>query len=148
MMHRQISVTASIRRIKPLPQTADQPLTTEQLAFFKSLLLREREALLQSAHETASHLQEFEPTPDPSDRASLEEDHALELRVRDRERRHLHAIDQALARIEDGGYGLCEESGEPIGFARLMARPTATLSLDEQTLRESSRNRRPLRGHA
>lgn len=110
-----------------------------QLAFFRYRLIRERDALLESARLTTLHLQEFESTPDPSDRASLEEDHTLELRVRDRERKLLHKIDEALARIDDGSYGWCEDTGEPIGIARLLARPTATLSVEAQERLEARR---------
>lgn len=117
-------------------------MSPSQLAFFRRRLLAERDALLQSAHDTTQHLHEFERTPDPSDRASLEEDHSLELRVRDRERKHLHTIDEALARIDDGSYGWCEFTGEPIGIARLLARPTATLSVEAQELHEKRRRMR------
>lgn len=117
-------------------------MSSEQLSFFQALLCKERDALLHSAHETTDNLQEFEATPDPSDRASLEENHTLELRVRDRERKHLHTIDKALARIHDGSYGWCEESGEPIGIPRLLARPTATLSLEAQERYEMKRKMR------
>lgn len=117
-------------------------MSPAQLAFFRARLRAEREMLLQSAHETTQHLHEFERTPDPSDRASLEEDHSLELRVRDRERKHLHTIDEALARIDDGSYGWCEFTGEPIGLARLLARPTATLSVEAQELHEKRRKMR------
>jgi DnaK suppressor protein len=117
-------------------------MSPEQLDFFRQRLLAERDALLQSAHETTQHLHEFERTPDPSDRASLEEDHSLELRVRDRERKHLHTIDEALARIDDGSYGWCEFTGEPIGLARLLARPTATMSVEAQELHEKRRKMR------
>jgi DnaK suppressor protein len=114
-------------------------MSAEQRACFYTLLCAERDALLNAAGYTTHHLQEFESTPDPSDRASLEEDHSLELRVRDRERKHLHSIDEALMRLRDGRYGWCEESGEPIGIARLLARPTATLSLAAQERREEQR---------
>jgi DnaK suppressor protein len=117
-------------------------MSPSQQAFFRRRLLAERDALLQSAHDTTQHLHEFERTPDPSDRASLEEDHSLELRVRDRERKHLHTIDEALARIDDGSYGWCEFTGEPIGLARLLARPTATLSVEAQELHEKRRRMR------
>lgn len=117
-------------------------MSPAQLAFFRERLRAERDALLQSAHETTQHLHEFERTPDPSDRASLEEDHSLELRVRDRERKHLHTIDEALARIDDGSYGWCEFTGEPIGLARLLARPTATMSVEAQELHEKRRKMR------
>jgi DnaK suppressor protein len=117
-------------------------MSPEQLVFFRDRLRAERDSLLQAALETTQHLHEFERTPDPSDRASLEEDHSLELRVRDRERKHLHTIDEALARIDDGSYGWCEFSGDPIGIARLLARPTATLSLEAQELHERKRKMR------
>lgn len=133
----------------PLPTEAemlaapsDQYMSTRQLAFFRARLIAERDALLDSAHRTTLHLQEFESTPDPSDRASLEEDHTLELRVRDRERKMLHKIDEALARIDNGTYGWCESSGEPIGIARLLARPTATLSVEAQEIHEARRRMR------
>jgi RNA polymerase-binding transcription factor len=109
----------------------------DQLAFFRGMLEREREVLLNAAQTTASELKEIEATPDPSDRASLEEDHALELRIRGRELGQLHAIEQALLRIRDGSYGWCAESGDPIGLARLVARPTATLSVAAQQRHES-----------
>jgi DnaK suppressor protein len=74
--------------------------------------------------------------PDPADRATIEEEHALELRTRDRERKLLKKIAQAIARIDAGDYGFCDETGEPIGLGRLLARPTATLSLEAQQRRE------------
>lgn len=114
-------------------------MSSEQLAYFQHLLCDERDALLRAAQDTTEHLHEFELTPDPADRASMEEDHSLELRVRDRERRHLHRIDEALMRIRDGSYGWCEDTGEPIGLARLLARPTATLSLESQERHERLR---------
>ncbi|WP_035052614.1 RNA polymerase-binding protein DksA [Andreprevotia chitinilytica] len=114
-------------------------MSPKQRAFFRTLLCTERASLLHAAHETTSHIQEFESTPDPSDRASLEEDHSLELRVRDRERKYLHTIDEALTRIQDGSYGWCQETGEPIGIPRLIARPTATLSLEAQERHELRR---------
>ena len=124
-----------------LAAPASEYLNPRQLAFFRARLVEEREALLGSAQQTTRHLQEFESTPDPSDRASLEEDHTLELRVRDRERKLLHKIDQAIARIDNGSFGWCEESGEPIGIARLIARPTAVYTVEAQE-RHESRSRR------
>lgn len=117
-------------------------MSDRQLLFFYIRLSQEREALLEAAKETTLHLQNNEATPDPSDRASVEEDHTLELRVRDRERKQLHRIDEALARIENGTYGWCEESGEPIGIGRLLARPTATFSLEAQERHEAQRKMR------
>lgn len=141
MTHHFRATTAPALPIRPLALWAEPLFTPRQLAVFKALLLAERDAMLQSARETARHLQEPEQTPDPSDRASIEEGHSLDLQVLERERQHLHAIDQALERIHGGTYGLCEESGEPIGLDRLMARPTATRCLDEQALLESTRRR-------
>lgn len=123
-------------------------MSPAQLEFFRGLLERERATLLSAAEETTSNLKQRAPTPDPSDRASVEEDHSLELRVRDRERKHLQAIGQALMRIRDGSYGWCEESGEAIGFDRLLARPTATLSLEAQERHESLRKMKSGRQHA
>lgn len=117
----------------------DDYMSPRQLAFFRARLVQERDALLDSAHRTTLHLQEFESPADPADRASLEEDHTLELRVRDRERKLLHKIDEAIARIDNGSYGWCEESGEPIGIARLLARPTATYSIEAQEMHERRR---------
>ena len=126
--------------IRAAPQ--EDYMSARQLAFFRARLIQERDALLDSAHRTTLHLQEFESTPDPSDRASLEEDHTLELRVRDRERKMLHKIDAALSRIDNGSYGWCEDTGEPIGIARLLARPTATLSVEAQEIHEAQRRMR------
>lgn len=130
-----------LTRCEILAAPEEDYMSARQLEFFYGLLQQERDALLNAAKETTVHLQDNEATPDPSDRASLEEDHTLELRVRDRERKHLHKIDEALARIENGTYGWCEESGEPIGIARLLARPTATFSLDAQERHEARRKR-------
>lgn len=107
-----------------------------QQAFFKHLL-KEREAQLRSnAGETAEHLRENSIVPDPADRATIEEEHAFELRTRDRERKLLKKVQEALRRLENGEYGWCEETGDPIGIPRLLARPTATLSLEAQQRRE------------
>ena len=107
-----------------------------QLAFFKKKLLELRDQLLQNADDTGEHLRENEITTDPSDRATLEEEYTLELRTRDRERKLLKKVEKSLRMIEDGSYGYCEETGEPIGIPRLLARPTATLSLEAQERRE------------
>ncbi|MHB1374604.1 MAG: RNA polymerase-binding protein DksA [Thauera sp.] len=125
-----------------LSAPASEYMSARQLAFFRARLIAERDAMLDSAHRTTLHLQEFESPADPSDRASLEEDHTLELRVRDRERKMLHKIDEALARIDNGTFGWCESSGEPIGIARLLARPTATLSVEAQEIHEARRKMR------
>ena len=107
-----------------------------QLAFFKQRLLEIRAQLLNNADATGQHLRENETTTDPSDRATLEEEYTLELRTRDRERKLLKKVEKSLRMIDDGSYGFCEETGEPIGIPRLLARPTATLSLEAQERRE------------
>ena len=107
-----------------------------QLAFFKKRLLELRDQLLQNADDTGEHLRENEVTTDPSDRATLEEEYTLELRTRDRERKLLKKVEKSLKLIDDGSYGWCEETGEPIGVPRLLARPTATFSLEAQERRE------------
>ena len=107
-----------------------------QLAFFKHRLEQLRDDILKNADQTTEHLRETVIVPDPADRATIEEEHALELRTRDRERKLLKKVEQATVRIESGEYGWCEETGEPIGVPRLLARPTATLSLEAQQRRE------------
>ena len=111
-------------------------MNAEQLAYFKHRLQQMEGELLQNADETTEHLRESVIVPDPADRATIEEEHALELRTRDRERKLIKKVQQALARIESGEYGYCEETGDPIGIPRLLARPTATLSLEAQQRRE------------
>lgn len=107
-----------------------------QLAFFKARLQQLERDLLKNADETTEHLRETVLVPDPADRATIEEEHALELRTRDRERKLLKKVQQSIALIDAGDYGWCEETGEPIGIARLLARPTANLSLEAQQRRE------------
>ena len=107
-----------------------------QLAFFRARLIELRDQLLQNADDTGEHLRENEVTTDPSDRATLEEEYTLELRTRDRERKLLKKIEKSIKLIDDGSYGYCEETGEPIGLQRLIARPTATLSIEAQERRE------------
>ena len=112
-------------------------MNDKQVEFFKARLNALKEDLLSNAGETTEHLREDTTiVPDPADRATIEEEHALELRTRDRERKLLRKISQSLARIDAGEYGYCEETGEPIGLGRLLARPTATLSLEAQQRRE------------
>ena len=111
-------------------------MNAAQLDFFRSMLQRMRDELLENGQSTIAHLQETAATPDEADRATQEEEHVLEQRIRDRERKQIHKIDGALDRIANGTYGYCEVSGEPIGLRRLMARPTATLSIEEQERHE------------
>lgn len=116
----------------------DEPFMCEaQVEFFRQKLLDWKEEILRESRETLSHLQaETENHPDLADRASSETDRALELRTRDRQRKLIAKIDSALRRIDDGSYGWCEETGEPIGLARLEARPIATLSVEAQERHE------------
>ena len=108
-----------------------------QLAFFRRKLSQLKADMLANAGETTEHLREDTVVvPDPADRATIEEEHALELRTRDRERKLLKKIEQSIARIDSGDYGYCDETGEPIGVGRLLARPTASLSLEAQQRRE------------
>ena len=112
-------------------------MNDKQMAFFRLKLLQLKQDILNSAGETTEHLREDTViVPDPADRATIEEEHALELRTRDRERKLLKKIEQSIARIDAGDYGYCDETGEPIGVGRLLARPTATLSLEAQQRRE------------
>ena len=111
-------------------------MNAAQLAFFKARLQQLEKDLLKNAGETTEHLRETVLVPDPADRATIEEEHALELRTRDRERKLLKKVQQSIAAIDAGDYGWCEETGEPIGIPRLIARPTATLSLEAQQRRE------------
>ncbi len=112
-------------------------MNDKQMEFFRLRLQVLKDDLLSNAGETTEHLREDTSiVPDPADRATIEEEHALELRTRDRERKLLKKIQQSLGRIESNDYGFCDETGEPIGLGRLMARPTATLSLEAQQRRE------------
>jgi DnaK suppressor protein len=112
-------------------------MNEKQMAFFRLKLTQLKQDILNSAGETTEHLREDTViVPDPADRATIEEEHALELRTRDRERKLLKKIEQSIGRIDAGDYGYCDETGEPIGVGRLLARPTATLSLEAQQRRE------------
>jgi DnaK suppressor protein len=115
-----------------LGASMDDYMNEAQLAFFKQRLLDLKARLLQNADDTGERLRETEITTDPSDRATLEEEYTLELRTRDREHKLLKKVEKSLRLIESGEYGYCEETGEPIGIPRLLARPTATLSLEAQ----------------
>jgi DnaK suppressor protein len=120
-----------------LSMPEEEYMNDKQLEFFRARLAGLKDDLLSNAGETTEHLREDTSiVPDPADRATIEEEHALELRTRDRERKLLKKITQSLSRIEAGDYGFCDETGEPIGLGRLLARPTATLSLEAQQRRE------------
>jgi DnaK suppressor protein len=133
-------VVVNGRRLPTEEQLLHMPeaeyMNEEQLTFFKFRLQQMERELLSNADETTEHLRETVIVPDPADRATIEEEHALELRTRDRERKLLKKVQSALQRIESGEYGFCEETGDPIGIPRLLARPTATLSLEAQQRRE------------
>ena len=125
----------SVREYRP---TDSEPFMNErQREYFRDKLIAWREEILKEARETLQHLQdESQNHPDFADRASSETDRAIELRARDRQRKLIAKIDAALQRIEDGTYGYCEETGEPIGIKRLEARPIATLSVEAQERHE------------
>jgi DnaK suppressor protein len=127
---------AGLSEAELLRAPASQYMSAEQLAFFRERLRDTQKELLEKADLTSEHLREHELEPDPTDQATIEEEYALELRARDRERKLLKKIDEALRRIDEGSYGYCEETGEPIGIPRLLARPTATLSIEAQSRRE------------
>ncbi|WP_370627416.1 RNA polymerase-binding protein DksA [Rhodoferax sp. PAMC 29310] len=115
----------------------DEYMNDTQMAYFRRKLSILKQEILSSAGQTTEHLREDTVVvPDPADRATIEEEHALELRTRDRERKLLKKIEQSIVRIDGGDYGYCDETGEPIGIGRLLARPTATLSLEAQQRRE------------
>ncbi len=119
-----------------LKMSEDDYMNPAQLAFFKDRLQKLEQDLIKNAGQTTENLRETTLVPDPADRATIEEEHALELRTRDRERKLLKKVQQSIASIDSGDYGWCVETGEPIGVARLLARPTATLSLEAQQRRE------------
>ena len=111
-------------------------MNDKQLEFFRNRLTEMEAELRHNAGQTTENLRESTVVPDPADRATIEEEHALELRTCDRERKLLKKVQAAIKRIDEGEYGYCEETGEPIGVRRLLARPTATLSLEAQERRE------------
>jgi DnaK suppressor protein len=121
--------------VKAMPDS--EYMNEKQLAFFRAKLSVQKQEIHNSAGATTEHLREDTVVvPDPADRATIEEEHALELRTRDRERKLLKKIEQSIGRIDSGDYGYCDETGEPIGVGRLIARPTASLSLEAQQRRE------------
>ena len=127
-----------LARTKSYRPSDKEPFMNErQREYFRAKLLVWREDILKEAKETLQHLQEENQNhPDLADRASSETDRAIELRARDRQRKLIAKIDEALARIDDGTYGYCEETGEPISLKRLEARPIATLSIEAQERHE------------
>jgi DnaK suppressor protein len=125
------------------PSEDEAYMSPRQLEYFRRKLVDWREQLVSESEETVRALQaEDWREPDTNDRATLEEEAALELRTRDRYRKLLSKIDAALGRIDDGSYGFCEETGEPIGLRRLEARPIATLTLEAQEKHEQDERHR------
>ena len=112
-------------------------MNAAQLAFFRELLNKQRQDLIDNASMTIDHLRDGEAEADPNDRATIEEENSIELRIRDRERKMLPRVEAALARIDSGKFGFCEETGEPIGLPRLLARPTTIYSIEAQERHES-----------
>ena len=120
-----------------VPSDKEPFMNDKQVAYFRAKLLNWKDDILRESKETIGHLQEENHIlPDAADRASSETDRSLELRARDRQRKLISKIDAALKRIDDGSYGYCEETGEPISLKRLDARPIATLSIEAQERHE------------
>lgn len=132
------SLLAGPRNVQPyIVKRGEQYMSKDQLDHFRNILLAWKRDLMVEVDRTVSHMKdEAANFPDPNDRATQEEEFSLELRTRDRERKLIRKIDDALKRIEDGSYGYCLETGEEIGIKRLEARPVATLSLEAQERRE------------
>ena len=119
------------------PKKGEEYMSPEQTEHFKSILFSWKKMLMSEAEKTMDHMkQDSSKLSDPNDAATQEEEFRLELRTRDRERKLISKIDQALSRIDDGSYGYCEDTGEPIGIKRLEARPIATLSIEAQERHE------------
>jgi DnaK suppressor protein len=132
------SLLAGPRNVQPyVAKRGEQYMSKEQLDHFRQILQNWKQDLMMEVDRTVSHMKdEAANFPDPNDRATQEEEFSLELRTRDRERKLIRKIDEALKRIEDGSYGYCLETGEQIGIKRLEARPVATLSIEAQERRE------------
>jgi DnaK suppressor protein len=137
MFFRRIALSEKIDLRSYVPSEEEEFMNVNQRAYFRAKLIAWRNDILREARETLEHLAEESANhPDLADRASSETDRAIELRARDRQRKLISKIDAALQRIEDGTYGYCEETGEPIGLKRLDARPIATLSIEAQERHE------------
>ena len=132
------SLLAGPRNVEPyVPRKGEEYMSKQQLEHFRTILSSWKQDLMQEVDRTMLHMKdEAANFPDPNDRATQESEFSLELRTRDRERKLIRKIDEALKRIEDGTYGFCLETGEPIGVKRLEARPVATLSVEAQERRE------------
>jgi DnaK suppressor protein len=137
MFFRRIALSENIDLANYVPSEAEEFMNPKQRAYFRTKLISWKNDILREARETLDHLAEESANhPDLADRASSETDRAIELRARDRQRKLISKIDAALQRIEDGTYGYCEETGEPISLKRLDARPIATLSIEAQERHE------------
>jgi DnaK suppressor protein len=137
MFFRRIALSEKIDLSNYVPSEEEEFMNANQRAYFRAKLIAWKNDILREARETLDHLAEESANhPDLADRASSETDRAIELRARDRQRKLISKIDAALQRIEDGTYGYCEETGEPIGLKRLDARPIATLSIEAQERHE------------
>ena len=132
------SLLAGPRNVQPyIAKRGEQYMNKEQLEHFRNILQTWKRDLMEEVDRTVSHMKdEAANFPDPNDRATQEEEFSLELRTRDRERKLIRKIDEALKRTEDGSYGYCLETGEEIGVKRLEARPVATLTIEAQERRE------------
>jgi DnaK suppressor protein len=137
MFFRRIALSEKIDLIEPVLSDDDEFMNAKQRAYFRAKLIAWKNDILREAKETLGHLAEESANhPDLADRASSETDRAIELRARDRQRKLISKIDAALTRIDEGTYGYCEETGEPISLKRLDARPIATLSIEAQERHE------------
>jgi DnaK suppressor protein len=137
LFFRRIALSENIDLANYVPSETEEFMNPRQRAYFRSKLIAWKNDILREARETLDHLAEESANhPDLADRASSETDRAIELRARDRQRKLISKIDAALQRIDDGTYGYCEETGEPISLKRLDARPIATLSIEAQERHE------------
>ena len=139
------SIIKSMKQKKPqisrsyIPSEKEEFMCSKQIEYFKKVLTNWRNELIQGSSSTIDHLKEESSNkPDSTDRATIESERSLELRTRDRERKLLSKINKALKKIEDGSYGYCEETLQPISIKRLVARPIATLSVEAQEMHEKS----------
>jgi len=122
-----------------IPSEKEEFMSSKQIEYFKKVLTSWRNEIIQGSSSTIDHLKEESSNkPDTTDRASIESERSLELRTRDRERKLLSKINKALKKLEDGSYGYCEETMQPISIKRLVARPIATLSVEAQEMHEKS----------
>ena len=142
-MHNSISKSMKQKKLQIsesyIPSEKEEFMCSKQIEYFKKVLTSWRNEIIQGSSSTIDHLKEESSNkPDTTDRASIESERSLELRTRDRERKLLSKINKALKKLEDGSYGYCEETMQPISIKRLVARPIATLSVEAQEMHEKS----------